>query len=485
MKKIFAIILTTFLMTGIFCTTAFAADTVLRVGGEKSDGTIVVVSNHSNFAEGWEAAVDLARNKKEMNNKGFLRVVVDFYADWNANSIGEFGDSDDDGFQYSTLYVPQNSRILLNLNGHTINRGLKEWEYDGEVMYIDNHANIVINNGTITGGWSCNGAGGIHINDNANVVLNNVNIVGNNVEDDDGTGIAVYDGATLTMNGGCVSNNTSYSTFPAVYGGGVYIEDSSAFFTDVTFQNNQSVEFPTHGAAVYVDDGTVVMDKCKVIDNGRQIKNNGIQYTGAYTIIDISNGSHVSLKDTDFLTNGYAQEAYTGINTQLHTAVIKVTASDLTMEKCTFTGNNQVYLMQSEAAMLTILDSDFTGNDSFAFYGYCANISNNTFTNCRFSYNKPMLDLNDTFYFSVGQTHLKFIDCDFEESTFNDHSRATFIDSDGNTKSPVGSIFGEGSLPMIFSLLAIITSIASICISVTLNKKKEVPTTASKMAEDE
>lgn len=397
-----------------------------------------------------------------MNNKGFLRVVVDFYADWNANSIGEFGDSDDDGFQYSTLYVPQNTRILLNLNGHTINRGLKEWEYDGEVMYIDNHANIVINNGTITGGWSCNGAGGIHINDNANVVLNNVNIVGNNVEDDDGTGIAVYDGATLTMNGGCVSNNTSYSTFPAVYGGGVYIEDSSAFFTDVTFQNNQSVEFPTHGAAVYVDDGTVVMDKCKVIDNGRQIKNNGIQYTGAYTIIDISNGSHVALKDTVFLTNGYAQEAYTGINTQLHTAVIKITASDLTMEKCTF-----------------------TGNDSFAFYGYCANISNNTFTNCRFSYNKPMLDLNDTFYFSVRQTHLKFIDCDFEESTFNDHSRATFIDSDGNTKSPVGSIFGEGSLPMIFSLLAIITSIASICISVTLNKKKEVPTTASKMAEDE
>ena len=38
-------------------------------------------------------------------------------------------------------------------------------------MYIDEDADVIINDGTIKGGYSCNGAGGIHINDNANVTF--------------------------------------------------------------------------------------------------------------------------------------------------------------------------------------------------------------------------------------------------------------------------------------------------------------------------
>jgi hypothetical protein len=42
-----------------------------------------------------------------------------------------------DGFAWSTIYVPENANISLNLNGHTINRGLEDSEDDGEVIYID------------------------------------------------------------------------------------------------------------------------------------------------------------------------------------------------------------------------------------------------------------------------------------------------------------------------------------------------------------
>ena len=489
MRKICSFILVICLMAMVLFVNAFAAEApaegiVLRVSGETSSGEIVFYDDYEDHAAGWEAAIDLARNSSEMNAKGFKRVVVDFYADWNAGDAnGVFGPSGDDGFQYSTIYVPDDVRITLNLNGHTIDRGLLEWEYDGEVMYIDADADVVINDGTITGGWSCNGAGGIHINDDANVVLNNVNVVGNCIEDDDGAGIAVYDGATLTMNGGSVSNNTSYGEYLFVYGGGVYIEDASAFFTKVTFENNQGLGLSTHGAAVYVDDGTLVMDDCQVIGNGWQSATT--QNTGACTIIDISNGSNVTMIGTDFLANGYAQEAYISLNTYRYTSVIRNVASSLTMEACTFSDNKQVYLIDAEAAMLTAVNSDFTGNDSYTFYGNCANVLNNTFTNCRFSYNKPTLNLDNTFdftfYFNTNHANLTFIDCDSGEATFNDARRATFVDSDVNTEYPVGSIFGGDSVAMVLAMAALLISLAALGVTIASNKKK-VATTSEREA---
>ena len=214
MKKILAIIMALCLVASLLCITAFAADepasdVVLRVSGLKTNGTTELIKDYNSFEEGWNDAMVLSG---QLNRNGYERIIVDFYADWNANSKGEFGDDDGKGFDNTTIYIPEDARVTLNLRNHTINRGLTEWEWDGEVIYIDNDADVIINEGTITGGWSNNGAGGIHINRGAKVVLNNVNVVGNTVEDDDGSAIAVYDGATLTMNGGSISNNTLYTS---------------------------------------------------------------------------------------------------------------------------------------------------------------------------------------------------------------------------------------------------------------------------------
>ncbi len=512
MKKIITIMMAVCLMVSVFCVSAFAADepsadTVIRVSGLKEDGSLYYPENcdYKNFADGWEAAVDYAANEDWMDDHDVFRVVVDFYADWNANSIGEFGKSSWTGFQYSTIYVPSNVRMTVNLNGHTINRGLKEYEYDGEVICINDDADVIINGGksgdpiiepdkdpgdvkmgTITGGFSRNGAGGIHMQDGSRLTLNNVNIVGNKIADDEGAGIAVYDGAILTMNGGCVSYNTSYG---AVYGGGVYVDEASAFLTDVTFQDNQGVKRSIHGAAVYVDDGTLEMDGCKVIGNGLMKTAGGDTCWGAYSIIDVSNGSKVTIKETKLLENGYAQETYASYNTLKYTAVISSTASYLTLEKCTLADNNQVYLILSEATVLNALDSDFTGNHSFAFYGNCAAGFNSAFTNCQFSYNEPMLKLDDTFFFNLSNAGLSFVDCDLGDATFNNKSAAQFVD----TKNPVGkalltsSLFGDGSLTMIVAILAILALIASVVaigFCVTLRKKITVPVAANNAAED-
>lgn len=473
MKNVFAILMAMCMLRGLLCITAFAtepaAGVVLRVSALKEGDTpeYESIGDYDSFEDGWNAAMELA-DSDAMETNNYDRVVVDLYDDWTAVD-GQFTEAfrNGSGFDWDAIYVQDGVRITLNMNGHTINRGLTEWENNGEVMCIDEDADVIIHDGTIKGGWSCNGAGGIHIKDNANVVLDNVNIMDNKVDDDDGAGIAVYDGAVLTMNGGSVSYNASYN---AVYGGGVYVENASAFFTDVTFQDNRGFHRSTHGAAVYVDNGTLKMENCQILGNGLMQESDGDASRPAYSVINLSNGSDATITGTEFFENGDAYETYTENNTMKYTTVINTIASQLTMEKCTFHDNHQVYLIQSEASILNAVHSDFTGNHSFVFYGNCARGRDSAFTNCTFDYSEPMLNLEDTFFFNLSDAGLSFVDCVFGDATFNEKDAAQFID----TEEPDGSnypasIFGEGSLAMIIVILALIA--ISICIIVAYRKK--------------
>lgn len=498
MKKILAILMTICLLTSALSISASAAEetlsdpaegTLLRVTATKGEDT-VLIGDYTNFEEGWNIAVKEGRTTRTKFT-GYERVIVDFYTDWISADDGNFTDDKWQegnrlGFNNDTIHIPDDAILTINLNGHTIKRVLPDSISDGEVMYIDEDADVIINNGTITGGKSTNGAGGIHIHD-AHVTLNNVHIVGNLADNDDGGGIALYDDATLVMNGGSVSNNITHGNSFIVYGSGVYIHESSAFFTNVTFENNQGRERSTQGAAVYVDDGTLSMDNCKVIGNGLEEPASGDERRAAYSIISIVGGSNVTLQKTAFLQNGYPREVPVSYNTQKFTAVISSKASYLTMEKCTFADNKQVYLIESEATVLNVTESDFSGNQSFAFFGNCARGFNSAFTNCKFSYNEPMLKLDDTFCFNLSDAGLSFIDCEFGDATFNNKGAAQFVDTDvANGRSlRFGSIFGEGSLSMIVALLALIASGVSIFLTVYYNKKKTAPVVADKEEETE
>ena len=275
MKKIIALLLTACLLALTLGVTVLAEDVpaVLRVSAEKKDGTTVVIKDYTVFEDGWNAAMELASNSKEMNKNGYARVIVDLYTDWNAvdgQFTAEFFNGK--GFNWDAIYFQPNVRMTLNLNGHTINRGLTEWEYNGEVMYIDKRADVIINDGTISGGFSCNGAGGIHVN-GASVTLNKVNVIGNAVEDDRGAGIALYGGATLTMNGGSLSENSGYVDMEYAAGGGLYVDNSEAVLTDVFISDNLLKysgllkSAACDGAACYVSGGTLTLNRCTIKNN--------------------------------------------------------------------------------------------------------------------------------------------------------------------------------------------------------------------------
>ena len=301
MKKILAILVTVCLLASVLCIPTFAAEaraagTVLRVSIVQNNGS-TIVGEYADFEEGWNYAVEAA-DAENMAAEGYSRIVVDICADWTADG-GDFGSGD--GFSSGAIKFPENVRVTLNLNGHTIDRDLSDWKWNGEVIYVDENANVIINNGTITGGWSGGGAGGIHIDDGARVELNNVSIKDNTADDDDGGGIAVYDGATLTMNGGSFVDNElngKESECTNYYGGAVYVEDSTATFNGVTFQNNYTEYNTCYGAAIYAADSNVTISECTFIGNGRK----GATQVTMSTIH--ADDSTITVKGSYFVENG-------------------------------------------------------------------------------------------------------------------------------------------------------------------------------------
>ena len=112
------------------------------------------------------------------------------------------------------LAIEPGYTITIDLNGHSLERHLKEAKRYGDI--IDNYGNLTLSNGTLSGGWNNldNGAfdAGCIYND-GNLTLNNVNITG--CKGDDGGGIKSTARATLTINGGSITGCESVN-----HGGG-------------------------------------------------------------------------------------------------------------------------------------------------------------------------------------------------------------------------------------------------------------------------
>ena len=436
-------------------------EALIRVSALDSEGTTVFSNYYKELAYGWNAAIEEAMTGK------YDRIVVDLYADWNAVN-GEFCNFGE-GFDYDAIFFPANVHVTLNMNGHTINRGMTTWEYNGEVMCVNNNADVIINDGTITGGWSSNGAGGIHIHDGAKVTLNNVNVVGNKTEDDDGAGIAVYDGATLKMNGGSLKNNivmegsepSNHSMdfgIISYYGGAVYVEDSTAIFKGVEFKNN-NIFAKEYGAAIYADNSNVTIDECNFDGNGTWNKANG-----EHASKDVIHGvdSSFTIKNSTF-TNSESVDLF------------YFEDSSLTMEGCKVTGNNVDEIFSFEDSKADLKGVTITDNASRVIY-----VDNGsekvTMTQCTLNNNTPADGAADIKVETKGT--LVVTDCDLGDTTFENKNMVT----------GVGSMIGEGNISMILSLLAIFVAGAAFTVVISKGKKKGSPyavAVASDLGSDE
>ena len=401
---------------------------------------------------GWDDAM------KHIKSDQIKSVTIDLYADWNAKD-GVFG-TRDNGFSDGALYIPEGENVTVNLNGHTINRGLEEEWDDGEVIHIDENATVTINDGTIKGGYSDTGAGGIHINGGSTVTLNNVNVIENAVEGDDGAGIAVYDNATLIMNGGSISNcllkyTLGLSGFTVDPYGALYVNNSTAILNNVIIDGNHTPTDYTQGVAIYATNSTVMMDKCLV-------SNNGLNGDDAESIIAAFNSDFI-ITNTDFTGNGIYSK-------YIKAPLFHFENSSLDLEGGKITGNTARTLFFFEDSDAEIKNVTVTDNDSVVM---C--VENHSkkvnMINCTLGNNSPVD--NESEIQVKTQNTLTMTDCTLGDTTFENKGMV-----DG-----VGSIFGEGSLSMIVALLALISSAVSIFFTVYYNKKKVVPVAANNATE--
>lgn len=128
--------------------------------------------------------------------------------------------------------------IILDLNGKTINRGLGVAQADGSVIRIEGGTLTIKDSsatnpdgtngiGTITGGNTNDGGGGIHITSNSigpvfgSLILESGSISDNTADSSNGGGIYIDNNCAFTMKGGSIDGNTVSST--SNHGGGVFV----------------------------------------------------------------------------------------------------------------------------------------------------------------------------------------------------------------------------------------------------------------------
>ena len=412
MKKILSILIMLCLLASALSVTAFAAGpTVLRVTAERRGEEPKVIGDYDNFQDGWNAAMEIAGDKDEMRANNYTRIVVDLYADWEANDDGEFTDEilNGAGFDNDTIYVPADAKVMINMNGHTIDRGLTAAEDDGEVIFINDDADVIINDGTIKGGYSNSEGGGLYIEGGAYATLNNVNIVGNSVKGDDGSAVYLYGDATLTMNGGSIRDNTLDEKHLGIDiiepFGTICAMDSKVILNSVTIDGNYSLTNQARGVILYAKGSIVKMNQCTV-------SNNLAKGSAASHAIYVEDSS-LTVTNTNFTNNNTLSVPGHSVALYLFRAEdsnLIITGGSITQNG----GSDIFYLDDTEADITDVAITDNACN-------VMTLINSDKVVNmigCTFGNNTPFEDY-ETFCVKHQDT-LMLLDCTLGDSTFSD-----------------------------------------------------------------
>lgn len=195
--------------------------------------------------------------------------------------------------------------VMLNLNGHTIDRGLgsSSATANGEVINITSGGNLTITGtGTITGG-NVSGNGGAIINAGT-LTVSGGTITGNSAT---GNGGAIFNTGTATISGGTLSSNSA-SQGGAIYNNGTLTVSSGAI------QNNTA---STNGGGIYHYDGTLNMSGAPTISgNQKGTADNNVYLSSGKTITvnaDLTNTTAIGITmaaNTGEFTTGLG--SYTG-----------------------------------------------------------------------------------------------------------------------------------------------------------------------------
>ena len=265
------------------------------------------------------------------------------------------------------IQIKSGKNIILDLNGHELNRNRSSSDSDGHVIEVFGTLTIrdSATGGTITGGYATNG-GGVNVH-GGTLIMKGGSIAGNHASN--GGGIYVNDGS-CTIEGGSITENT------ASYGGGIYVNGSSDSSLTMTGGEINKNTASTSGGGIYsnksIDLTDVTLSENKA--NGSDSKNGGgglYMEEGSATLTRTSFlGNYAKKKGGAIFTNADSTITLTGATVSKNKADTQGGAFYIQTGKIKMEGGT---LSDSEApeggGVYVSDDTSFTASDNVVFSG--------------------------------------------------------------------------------------------------------------------
>ncbi len=314
---------------------------------------------------------------------------------WNAARAGTYVYLNKDWNITDRLILNSQETATLDLNGHAIDRQLNDSKNDGEVIYMnknssltlkgstertftvrdlkghyndgDDTANVTVG-GVITGGYSYNGAGGIHMKESCTLTLDHVGVVGNEAASDlrpYGGGIKM-DGDSCTV---YVNNGSMVSYNCASYGGGIYVAGQ---------------------------EGHINVDASEISNNYARSDGGGIYSNYDATYIELNNNAIVKENKAGYYGGGICfNNSYNHINSKDGTG--KISSNFAAGYELYAMGGgiyyNPVRLKSNTATITNVTFEDNVANKEvdYAYGGaICIDLGNVEITDCKFKNNTAL-----------------------------------------------------------------------------------------------
>ena len=202
--------------------------------------------------------------------------------------------------------------VILEMNGHTIDRNLSEPIVGGRVMLVESGAYLTIRNsatdeGKIKGGNASGNGGGIRCY--GNLVLENVNVEDNNSAryplnhtspSEWGEGGGIYcKGGSLTITGGSFERNITDGG-----GGAIYAEKAPVIMNGVVVNNNQG---QSKGAGIHLypqGEMSSTINECKITNNVLYLENrDASDGAGVYVRADNNYNRKITISNCEITGN--------------------------------------------------------------------------------------------------------------------------------------------------------------------------------------
>lgn len=263
--------------------------------------------------------------------------------------------------------VVDDKNIILDLAGHTMNRGFTSKHNEGNVFKVTgSSAYLTVRDsdgaGVITGGYADGNGGAFYVVDGAALTIQGGNITGNRATSE-GAGIFVK-GGTLRLEGGTISSNKAGGS-----GGGVMIKGSTTFtMSGGMISGNTS----NNGAGVHIadDDPSFTMTGGTITGNTASGSGGGIFADYRLTItggmIEKNKAKYGGglYNDDNRIVNSISGAAFSENTATEDGGAIYLQAGQIDMDDCTIENNTSadgtVYVTSSTRFFVT--DTQFNNN---------------------------------------------------------------------------------------------------------------------------